>query len=300
MVLRYWLHNWARRKASQAVRRKVADTVRDELSKGGAKADPDAPEAEPPACDVAVVFALGIESGGLEDLLGQVVTIRGDGFVACRGTLAGRRVVIVRSGPGAQAAAKATEAVISGHRPQWVLSAGFAGGLTPELARHDLVMADGLVDTAGKKLAIDLKIDPAELARSPGVHVGRLVTADRVIRLPSEKRSLGKAHQAVAVDMESFAVAEVCRQRQVRFLAVRIISDAVDDELPADVERLLGPQTATTPSRLGAAVGAIWRRPASLKDMYQLRENALVASDRLAKFLASTIEQLVPPPASGA
>jgi len=32
----------------------------------------------------------------------------------------------------------------------------------------------------------------------------------------------------------------------------------------------------------------MWRRPASAKDMYQLRENALVASGRLAKFLAQS------------
>ena len=37
---------------------------------------------------------------------------------------------------------------------------------------------------------------------------------------------------------------------------------------------------------MGAAVGALWRRPASAKEMYQLRENALVASGQLAKFLA--------------
>ena len=35
--------------------------------------------------------------------------------------------------------------------------------------------------------------------------------------------------------METFAVAEVCRRRGARFLAVRIVIDAVDDELD-DVE----------------------------------------------------------------
>ena len=33
-----------------------------------------------------------------------------------------------------------------------------------------------------------------------------------------------------------WAVAEVCRREKQRFLAVRVISDAVDEELPADVE----------------------------------------------------------------
>lgn len=301
MVLRYWLRNWMRQRAGQAVRERVTDTLRDELGKTTDQAAGEAagcgPEGgEPAPCQVGVVFALGIESGGLEDLLGDAVSVRGHGFVASRGVLAHRNLVVVRSGSGAEAAAQATEALIQGHHPEWVISAGFAGALVPELARHDLVMADSLTDLAGNRLAIDLKVDPAELARAPGVHVGRLLSADHVVRLPSEKRSLGQEHEALAVDMETFAVAEVCRQRQVRFLAVRIITDAVDDELPPDVQTLT--KQKTTAARLGAAVGAIWNRPASVKDMYRLRENALVASDRLAKFLHSTLKQLIPlPPA---
>ncbi|NQT40578.1 MAG: hypothetical protein HQ581_24005, partial [Planctomycetes bacterium] len=42
------------------------------------------------------------------------------------------------------------------------------------------------------------------------------------------------------------------------------------------------------------AAAAIWRRPGSVKDMWRLRENAMVASDRLAEFLAGMIGQLVP------
>ena len=207
-----------------------------------------------------------------------------------QGGLAGRQVALVLSGAGPQNAAKATEALISGHRPPWVLSAGFAGGLSPELKRHDILMVDHLVDTSGNQLSIDLKVDPASLAAVPGVHVGRLLTADRVIRLPDQKRALFQQYAALAVDMESYAVAEVCRRRRVRFLAVRVINDAVDDELPADVENLLAQKTRA--ARLGAAASAIWRRPSSVKDMFKLKEHALLASDRLAKFLSGIVEQL--------
>jgi adenosylhomocysteine nucleosidase len=73
---------------------------------------------------------------------------------------------------------------------------------------------------------------------------------------------------------------------------VRIISDAVDDELPADVERLARQKTRA--GQFGAATGAIFRRPSSVKDMLRLKEYSLVASDRLAKFLSGMITQLIP------
>lgn len=295
MVLRYWLRHYLQQKAGQAVREKMADTVRAELSKAaGEPAGCEAESAEPQVCHLGVIFALEIESGGLEDLMAGTTIVQGDGFTVCGGKLAGRNVAVFRSGSGAEAAAHATEALVQVHRPEWIISAGFAGGLVPEVARHDLIMADSVADLAGNRLAIDLKVDPAELARTKGVHVGRLLTADRVIRLPGEKRDLGQKHQALAVDMETYAVAEVCRRSHVRFLAVRIVSDSVDDELPPDVEHLTRQKTKA--AQFGAAVGAIWNRPASVKDMYHLRENALIASDRLAKFLESTIKQLVPKP----
>jgi hypothetical protein len=73
-----------------------------------------------------------------------------------------------------------------------------------------------------------------------------------------------------------------------------VVSDAVDDQLPREVERLSRQKTRA--AQLGAALGAFLDRPGALKDMYRLKENALAASDRLAKFLAALIAHLVPAP----
>jgi len=286
-LLRNWLHTAARQK----IHEQASEVVRREISRAAGPEDQQPGEAA--ACQVGVVFALGIEAGGLEDRLGGDASTQAAGFVVRCGDLEGRRVVLVRSGAGRQRAANVTELLIETHQPQWVLSAGFAGGLTAELKRNDILMVDDLVDTAGGHLTIDLKVDPRALAELSGVHVGRLLTADEVIRLPQQKRSLGQKHGALAVDMESFAVAEVCRDRKVRFMAIRVVNDTVDEQLPPDVGRLLEQQTHA--ARLGAAVGAIWNRPSSLKDFLRLKENALLGSDRLAEFLAGVIGQLVPP-----
>jgi len=297
MVFRWVVRNWIRNLATEKVRETVTKAARENVAEAAEDAKAEDAKTRQRPCDVAVVFALGIEAGGLEDLLEGAILTRAHGFAVRQGGLKGRHVVVARSGMGREAAARATEAILSGHRPQWIISAGFAGGLGAELKRNDLVMADALLDADGSRLRVDLKIEPAALEQTPGVHVGPLVTVDRIIRLPKEKRALGEKHGALAVDMESYAVAEVCRLRQERFLAIRIISDTVDDELPPDVERLLKQKTRVR--KLGAVVGSVWNRPSSVKDMWKLKEDALVASDRLGKFLASTIEQLVALPPAG-
>jgi adenosylhomocysteine nucleosidase len=151
-------------------------------------------------------------------------------------------------------------------------------------------MADCIVGEQGERLSIDLRLPAGEKQPTSGIHVGRLLTVDRIIRKVDEKRALGQKFDAVAVDMETLAVAQVCKQEKQRFLAIRAITDAVDDELPRDVERLLNRPTMVR--KLGAAAGSIVRRPSAAKDLWKLRESAITAADRLAKFLVGVVEQL--------
>lgn len=279
-ILQTWLQNLAKTKLRDAAIRATKEQM------GQTSAEP--VEDKPKPCHLGLVFALGIESGCFEDLLSGIVTIRGNGFVIREGGLRGHRVVMILSGPGRKNATRATETLIDGHQPQRVVSAGFAGALSAKLKRNDILIADRLVTAEGGEIQVDT---PAGLLKKPGIHRGTLLTVDRVVRLPREKKSLNQHHGALTVDMETFAVAEVCQSRQTPFSAIRVINDTVDEVLPSDVEHLMNQKTGA--SQLGAALGAICRRPASAKEMYQLRENALVASGRLAEFLA---EAGWPPP----
>lgn len=283
-IVAYLLRSEATRKAQQA----VAEAAREKFAETQAAGAERAAEAAGP-CDVGLVFALSIEAGGLLDRMDARVKTRGAGFVAYHGRLQQRRLVVVQSGPGRENAARATAALIAGHRPQWIISSGFAGGLVDDLAHGDLVIADSVASAAGQRLAIDVKLEA-----EPHRHVGRLLTVEQVVRTPEEKRALGKEHSALAVDMETFAVAEVCRAEKIRFMSVRTISDTADEQLPPDVEHLLHQKSLA--GRLGAAAGSLARRPSSMKDLWKLREAAIAASDHLAEFLAEIIVQLAPPP----
>ena len=264
-------------------------------------------------CHFGIVFALGIESGGFEDLLAGAIRIRGSGFFIKEGGLKGRRVAIIRSGAGVINAARAAEVLIDGHHPKIVISAGFAGGLAPSLKRHDILIVDTVIDPSGRQIIIgqsptlpdilnntktldisnqgrtlQCPLDYSKLAW-PGLHFGKLLSVDHVVREPAEKQALHQQYQTLAVDMETFAVAEVCRRHGVPLCAIRIIHDSAADVLPPDVERLLRQKTEA--ARLGAALGAIWRRPGSVKDLWALKENSLNSSTQLAKFLQHLIEQ---------
>ena len=299
MLLRWLVNNYLRDAAQQKVREVVTDVLTERPprkapeaprtgSPDSAATDEDGDEFLP--CDVAFIFALGIESGGLVDCLKGGETSRHKHGIERAGKLDGREVVIVEAGVGGAAAARATKAAIDFYQPRWVISAGFAGALTDDLRRGHMLMADTVASEQGENLSVGIKLEPQVVAATKGLHVGRLLTVDRLIRRADERHKLHEEHGAVACDMETFAGAQACRDAGTRLLSVRIISDAVDDELPPEIENLLAQKSLA--GKLGAAAGAVMHRLGAAKDLWSLREDALKASDRLAKFLRGVVGQL--------
>jgi adenosylhomocysteine nucleosidase len=275
--------------ARQAARQKIQEAVVNTWQQVSGEGTPRQP-ADLPPCDVAFVMSTEVEAEGLSKRLEGSVTTRCASFVEHAGRWCGRQVVIAECGLGAKAAAKATADVIAIHHPAWVVSAGFAAALADHLRRGHILMADRVANSKQGELAVGLKFDPNALAEIKGLHVGRLLTIDRLVHKPDQKRVLGHEHAALACDMETMSVAEVCHREKTKFLSVRVISDALDDQWPPEIETLLDQRSWA--GKLGAAAGAMWRRPAWVKDLLRLQEQAELASNRLAQFCAGVIPQL--------
>jgi adenosylhomocysteine nucleosidase len=236
--------------------------------------------------DVGIVHATAMELAPLYSRCDRIRKYIGGQYTFRGARLGEIRIAGVQCGMGAPAARKATRALLDGHTPKWIISAGFSGALSPELKVGDIVVGNSLVSTTGDELSIDLRMEANPAA---GLHVGRLLMAGAIVRSVAEKQSLAEQYGALAVDMESLAVAEVCRDAKIRCLAVRAISDDLSADLPPEILTVVGGSGSI---RLGAALGAIWKRPGSVKEMWRLRELAMTAADRLADFLEGVIQQL--------
>lgn len=285
MMLRWLLTSYAH----QMTRQKIQETVAQAWQQVSGEPVARRP-AELPPCDVALIMSTEVEAEGLVKQLDDKVTTRCASFVEHAGQWCERRVVIAECGLGAQAIERATADVIAMHHPAWVVSAGFAAALAAHLRPGQILMADRVVNPQHREWTVGLKLEPQVLAQTKGLHVGRLLSVDRLVHDPEQKLALGETHQALAYDMETQAVAEVCQREKVRFLSIRVISDAVDQRWPPEIEALLDQQSWA--GKLGAATGAMWKRPAWVKDLLALQEQAELASTRLAHFCAGVIPQL--------
>lgn len=245
----------------------------------------DEAEASPPV--LGIVCALNLEIAPFLKRTVQFRSQAGNGFTfrACR--LNDTRICVVEGGAGAVRATRATNALIDAFSPPWVISVGFCGALVEGMRLGDIVVANSVLNESGsQRLAIDLKMAAAP---EQGLHVGAIATKDEIVRLVDDKRRLANQTGAIAVDMESLAIAQVCRDRQTKFMAIRVISDDMTENLPPEVLAILGPKGTI---RAGALVGSILKRPGCVKDLWALREKAADASERLAAFLPGVIKTL--------
>jgi adenosylhomocysteine nucleosidase len=250
---------------------------------GGRAADRPKPAAPAPAsADVGIVAAMSIEVGFLLDRLKKVRKYAGPRHTVIEGESGGKLVAVIVGGMGRHRARGATELLIAGHRPRWVVSAGFAGALDPGLKRNRTVLPGEVVDTEGRRFTVD-GTGPAGESRP------RLLTVDAIVRTATEKAALRERFGADLVDMESSAVADLCRERALRFLSVRVVSDEAEVDLPREIATLM---TRSGSYRVGAALRAIWNRPSAVKDFWSLHEHAQEAADHLAEATLAAVERL--------
>jgi adenosylhomocysteine nucleosidase len=109
----------------------------------------------------------------------------------------------------------------------------------------DLVLAQVLEEAAKDAVTwLPKLVDAATLQafglHRPTVHSGLIASGDRFVAAAAESDALRSAlPEALAVDMESAAVAQVCADWGVPFGAVRTISDRADDDAHVDFQHFL-------------------------------------------------------------
>jgi len=194
--------------------------------------------------------------------------------------LCGETAPIFFTGIGRENAERTTRQFLVSHAPELLLTCGFAGGLVPELKIGDVVYeipADG--GTEGYAAA------RAKLAGS-GARPAKIFCTDRIATTAKEKQTLRERTGAEAAEMESGAVQAVCRERGIRCVTVRVISDTANEDLPLDFNKFLNEDKSVDMSKLMMAVA---KAPWKMGAMIALQKNTKLAAQRLAEALARVV-----------
>lgn len=228
----------------------------------------------PPPPVIAIVVALATERACVEEGIGD----------NCAATL-----VLEQSGPGpANAAGAARTAARSGAAA--LLSFGLAGGLDPGLKPGTVVIPERIILATGDTLETD-SAWRARIAAALGPGLasdqGALLTVDTPLDTPARKAAAARTTGAVAVDMESGAIAAVATGAGLPTMAVRVVADGAADSLPPGVERWIDDTGRRRPAPIAAAAlrPSHWPVLARLARRHRVAQRALT---RVAQRLAPT------------
>jgi adenosylhomocysteine nucleosidase len=224
---------------------------------------------------MAITFALPTESSDLIRQLRQPENVDNLLF----GKIGDRDVTIVHTGVGAENCNERLEILLHKARPEFVITAGFAGAVAENLAVGDLILAENFSHPTLLNLA-------KEILRNRNARSVKLFTSASVINSTSERAEIARQSGAAAVDMETGAIVGVCSAHGVPVLSLRAISDTPRDPLPAPPDLLLDIERQRT--NYGRLFAYILREPASALRL--LRFGQSIA--RVRKVLTDAIIEL--------
>ncbi len=168
---------------------------------------------------------------------------------------AGLRAIVANGTPGRRVAAIA-QAIAEG--ATGLISFGIAGGLDPRLAPGTVLLPGTVHTEAGEAYDTDAPWRRRLMSHIPGAISGAIYGAETVVARVAEKKSLFDRTKAIAVDLESAAVARAAAQAGIPFIVLRSIADPAHRNLPqAAVLGLTGEGKVA----YGAVFGHLARRP---------------------------------------
>jgi adenosylhomocysteine nucleosidase len=150
-------------------------------------------------------------------------------------------VLLIHSGAGAENAQKAAELAVEKGATQ-LMSWGCAAALSPDLKMGDLVLAESLIDSNGQEISVNAtwhqhakKVLGSEIT----AYRGALIASKKVVSTAQEKQAIFEKTGAIALDMESGAIAKVATHYALPFLVIRAIADPASMDLPNALENAL-------------------------------------------------------------
>ncbi len=170
---------------------------------------------------------------------GLIVALGTEYDALCRAGVSG----VVRSGIGKVGASRTATEMILRDRPDCIINSGCAGGLAEgvsvydivlgsQTAYHDVWCGEGNLRGQVQGLPQRFDADPSLLAAARALptahplHCGLICTGDQFVSTVEEDAKIRELYpDALACDMESAAIAQVCLHYGVPFLSFRIVSD---------------------------------------------------------------------------
>ena len=168
--------------------------------------------------------------------------------------ISNKEVILAFSGIGKVNASYTTSLIIHNYQPDIIISTGVSGGLgqsdlmqfvvASATCQHDFDTS-ALGDELGMIGTINVKYFPTDkvisqlFIKDANAKYGVVACGDQFICNKEKAKQISTDFNAIACDMESGAIGQVCYMAKVPYVVVRCISDSADDNATMDFNTLV-------------------------------------------------------------
>lgn len=197
----------------------------------------------------------------------------------------GTDLIVARAGVGVENAFLAARWLVS-EGVTALASLGLSGGLYPGMKAGHLIIAEEVLSVDHGKRRGHFRADAACVAHARSafaaehvpVAVGTVITASQEVLTAARKSSLFNQTRALAVDMESAAVAGAALEKNLPFFTMRAICDPAEETVPRALYDCLDPKGNVRPA---AVLRNLARRPSLALDMRRMGRHYAAARKAL-------------------
>ena len=190
---------------------------------------------------------------------------------------------------------RAVREIVAKHGAKGILVvAGFCGGLSSQVSIGDIVLVERArtpLSLPNEIIADSLLLKAVESVPQDAVklHKGRMVSVPKVLVRVEEKSLCRQQTDAIAVDMETFGAVRVAEELGLRWIALRVVTDAYDEPLPLDFNAFADAEG--NPSRAKIAL-AVLTKPFLIPKLIRLGGASASGAKRLQKALIPLMRTL--------
>ena len=199
----------------------------------------------------------------------------------------GRATVdFVATGMGMDNARRIAEAVIPGEY-SFCVSSGFAGALRDSYKVGEVVVAEKAQQDNPQGTAESAQNLVTRADQDGAKRIHTLLTVDHLVGTAAEKSRLSPF--AEAVDMESYAILSVAHRKKLPAVAIRVISDSFDRDLPVGIDTLVDEGGKV---KIAGVLRYAARHPLVVPALLRLGRESKTAAQGLANFLEAYVKKL--------
>jgi len=206
---------------------------------------------------IGIIGAMDEEVSMLIGAMEESTTFNKADMTFYEGNIAGKELVVVRSGIGKVNAAICAQILVDKYNVEAIINTGIAGSLDKRIDIGDIVLSEDALQHDVDAVAfgyqkgqiprmdtLSFKADAKliELAKSCcekvctdiKVFVGRVVSGDQFIADKNVKNTIIDNFGGLCTEMEGAAIAQTAYLNNVPYLIIRAISDKADDSASMD------------------------------------------------------------------